>query len=306
MASTSVASEKPRGAAPKNSPSSTPSPITTWKLVSSGDGSGATKTHLPACPDPRSIFFINFCNIRGLHSNFHFVEHHLSSSRPHLLFLTETQMFERSDSKPYFVSSYSLYPQFSAKGGCCAYVRNDVVCSRVSNLESSELSTLWLKLSCNSTTKFICSVYLSPNSTDYPKFFDYLNSKIEHILSSSPFSEIIILCDFNVHHRQWLSSSSHDPAGEFAFQFSIQNNLEQLVHFPTHIPDRLGDEPNILDLFLTSYPSPYAIKLFPPLGSSDHLLISVSSSISSGLPQERPPPLGKRRLWYFGAANWSD
>src|SRR6201990_1813685 len=217
MTSIKVASEKPRGAAYKYSPSSTPSPNTTWELVASGDGVGATKTQLLACPDARSIFFINFCNIRGLHSNFHFVEHHLSSFRPHLLFLTETQMFERSDSKPYSVSYYCLYPQFSAKGGCCTYVRKDVACSRVSNLESSEFSTLWLKLSCNSTTKFICSVYLSPNSTDYPKFFDYLNSKIEHILSSSPFSEIIILGDFNVHHRQWLSSSSQDPAGELAF-----------------------------------------------------------------------------------------
>src|ERR1700755_1792860 len=88
--------------------------------------------------------------------------------------LTETQMFERSDSKPYSVSSYCLYPQFSAKGSCCSYVRNDVVCSRVSNLESYEFSTLWLRQSCYSTTKFICSVYLSPYSTDYPKFFDYL------------------------------------------------------------------------------------------------------------------------------------
>ena len=185
-------------------------------------------------------------------------------------------------------------------------MRNDLVCSRVSNLEFSEFSTLWLRLSCHSTTKFICSVYLSPNSTDYPKFFDYLNSKIEHILSSSPFSEIIILGDFNVHHRQWLSSSSHDTAGERAFHFAIQNDLEQLVQLTTRIPDRLGDEPNILDLFLTSNPSPYTVKLFPPLCSSDHLLISVSCSVSSSLPQERPPPSARRRLWHFGAANWSD
>src|ERR1700755_962386 len=204
-------------------------------------------------------------------------------------------MFERSDSKPYSVSSYCHYPQFSAKGGCCAYVRNDVVCSRVSNLESFEFSTLWLRLSCHSTTKFICSVYLSPNSTDYAKFFDYLNCKIEHILSS-PFSEITVLGDFNVHHRHWLSSSSHNPAGELAFNFSIQNSLEQLVQLPTRIPDRLGDEPNILDLFLTSYPSPYTAKLYPPLGSSDHLLISVSCSVSSSLPQELNSPSARRRF----------
>src|ERR1700755_3139959 len=80
----------------------------------------------------------------------------------------------------------------------------------------------------------------------------------------------------------------HEPAGQLAYNFSIQNNLEQLVQPPTRIPDRLGDEPNMLDLFLTSYPSPYTIKLFPPLGSSDHLLISVSYFVSSSLSQERP------------------
>src|ERR1700755_997064 len=137
--------------------------------MASGDGVDATKTSMTTCPGARSSFFINFCNIRGLFTNFHFVEHHLSSSRPHPLFLTENEVSECSDNKPNSVSSYCLYPQFSAKGGCCAYVRNDVVCSRVSNLESSEFSTLWLRLSCHSTTKFICSVHLSSNSTDYSK-----------------------------------------------------------------------------------------------------------------------------------------
>ena len=144
MAKLKSASENPRGADSKYSPSSTPSPITTWELVASGDGVGATMTSMPACPGALSSFFINFCNICSLHSNFYFVKHHFSSSRPHLLFLTETQMFERSDSKPYSVSSYCLYPQFSAKAGCFAYVRNDVACSRVSNLESSEFSTYGL------------------------------------------------------------------------------------------------------------------------------------------------------------------
>ena len=72
------------------------------------------------------------------------------------------------------------------------------------------------------------------------------------------------------------------------------------------ITDRLGDEPNILDLFLTSNSSPYTVKLFPPLGSSDHILISVSSSISSSLLQERPPSIERKRLWHFVAAIWSD
>ncbi|MPC39551.1 hypothetical protein E2C01_033091 [Portunus trituberculatus] len=56
------------------------------------------------------------------------------------------------------------------------------VASRAHALESSEFSTLdsivTLKLN-------LCAVYLYPNSSDYSKFFDYLSSKVEHILSST-------------------------------------------------------------------------------------------------------------------------
>ncbi|MPC44785.1 hypothetical protein E2C01_038465 [Portunus trituberculatus] len=40
------------------------------------------------------FFFINFWNIRGLRSNFQSVEQHLSSIKPYLFFLTETQLSE--------------------------------------------------------------------------------------------------------------------------------------------------------------------------------------------------------------------
>ena len=229
------------------------------------------------------------------------MEHHLSSSKPHLLFLTETQLSEATDSKPFSVPSYFLYPRFKAKGGCCVYVRNDLSCSRVPELDSPEFSTLWLRLSCHSLTKYICAVYLSPNSTDYVKFFDYLTLQMEHILSISPFAEISILGDFNVHHHLWLSSPFTDQPGEQAYVFSVLNDLEQLVQHPTRIPDRLGDSPNILDLFLTTNPTAYSVKLFSPLGSSDHNLISSTCPIAPVRPVDPPK---KRRLWHFREANW--
>ena len=250
-----------------------------------------------------NLFYLNFCNIRGLNSNFPSVEHHLSSSKPHLLFLTETQLSVGTDSKPFSVPSYFLYPQFQFKAGCCVYVRNDITCSRAPGLESPEFSTIWLKLYSNSTTKFICAVYLSPNSSDYEKFFTYLTSKVEHILTHFPFAEISILGDFNVHHQLWLSSTFTDTPGEQAFNFAILHDLEQLVKHPTRIPDRLGDTPNILDLFLTSNPSSYSVKLFSPLGSSDHNLISVSCSFSP-VPSQDPPK--QRCFWHFNSAGWDD
>ena len=288
MASFNSASESPSGEGTRNVPSPDPTP-----------GDGPTR-----CPDNSSnSFSIHFCNIRGLRSNFHSVEHHLSSSKPHLLFLTETQVSVATDSTLYSVPSYFLYPKFHSKAGCCVYVRNDITCSRAHQLDSSEFSTIWLKVNCHSLTKYFCAVYLSPNSTNYTRFFDYLNSTVEHILTHSPFSEISILGDFNVHHQLWLSSSFTDQPGEQTYNFALINDLEQLVQHPTRIPDRLGDRPNILDLFLTSNPSAYSVHLYSPLGSSDHNLISVSCPVAPVQPQDPPK---RRCFWHFSSARWDD
>lgn len=55
--------------------------------------------------------------------------------------------------------------------------------------------------------------------------------------------------------------------GEQAYTFALLTDLVQLVQHPTRIPDHLGDTPNLLDLFLTSAPSAYCVKLFSPLVS---------------------------------------
>ncbi|MPC13805.1 hypothetical protein E2C01_006552 [Portunus trituberculatus] len=62
-----------------------------------------------------NFFYINFCNIHGLRSNFQCVEHHLSSTKPHLRFLTETELSQAT------VTSYFLYSHFRSKAGCCVY-----------------------------------------------------------------------------------------------------------------------------------------------------------------------------------------
>ena len=75
------------------------------------------------------------------------------------------------------------------------------------------------------------------------------------------------------------------------------------MQLPTRIPDCLGDTPNIFYLFLTSNPSAYSVRLFSPLGSSNHNLISVTCSIA--LVQSQDPP--KRRcFWHFNSAKWED
>ncbi|MPC46862.1 hypothetical protein E2C01_040592 [Portunus trituberculatus] len=109
MATPNPASESPSGEKTRNVP----------RLDSSLD-----KNH--KCLDTSlNFFYINFCNFRSLRSNFQTVEHHLSSTKPHLLFLTETKLSEATDSSLFSVPSYLLYSHFCSKAGCCVYVHND-------------------------------------------------------------------------------------------------------------------------------------------------------------------------------------
>ncbi|MPC33803.1 hypothetical protein E2C01_027167 [Portunus trituberculatus] len=110
--------------------------------------------------------------------------------------------------------------------------------------------------------------------------------------------EISIIEDFNVHHQLWFSSPLTDDPGDLTFNSAILHDLQQQLLHPTRIPDRLGDTPNILDLFLTSNPSAYAVTLTSPLGSSGHNLISVSCPISPIPPQDSPK---RRYLWRFAS-----
>ncbi|MPC80647.1 hypothetical protein E2C01_075233 [Portunus trituberculatus] len=100
-----------------------------------------------------------------------------------------------------------------------------------------------------------------------------------------------------------LLPSSPDHPGALAFDFAIFHDLEQLKQHPTRIPDRLRDTPNFLDLFLTSNPSPYAVALSSPLGSSDHNLIFVFCPVFPIPPQDPPK---RRCLWRFASASLGD
>ncbi|MPC56606.1 hypothetical protein E2C01_050570 [Portunus trituberculatus] len=76
MATPSPASESPSGEETRNVPRSN---------SSLDDNPKYFDTSL-------NFFYINFCNIHGLRSNFQYVEHHLSSTKPHLLFHTKVHL----------------------------------------------------------------------------------------------------------------------------------------------------------------------------------------------------------------------
>ena len=66
-----------------------------------------------------------------------------------------------------------------------------------------------------------------------------------------------------------------DPPGELCYNFSISNDLTPMANFPTRIPDCDSHSPAFLNLFLSSDASTCSTMAFPPLGSSDYVVVSV-------------------------------
>ena len=92
---------------------------------------------------------------------------------------------------------------------------------------------------------------------------------------NQPISIIVfVFGDFSVHHKDWLTySGGTDRSGELCYNFSISNDLTQMVNFPTRIPDCDSHSPALLDLFISSDASICSTMVFPPLGNSDHVFI---------------------------------
>ena len=88
---------------------------------------------------------------------------------------------------------------------------------------------------------------------------------------------MFVFGDFNIHHKDCLTySGGTDRHGELCYSFSISTDLTQMVNVPTQIPDCDSYSPALLDLFIFSDASICSTMALPPLGNSDHVVISVS------------------------------
>ena len=68
----------------------------------------------------------------------------------------------------------------------------------------------------------------------------------------------------------------------------ISNYLTQMVNFPTWILDCDSHSPALLDLFISFDASISSEMAFPPLGNSDHVVVSVSINFPTNLKRDAP------------------
>ena len=115
---------------------------------------------------------------------------------------------------------------------------------------------------------------------------------------------MFVVGDFNVHHKKdWLTySGGTDRPGELCYNFSISNNLTQMINFPTRIPDCDSRSLALLDLFISSNTSICSTMGFPPLGNSDHVVVSVFIDFPSN--SQRNAPIHRIAYDYYHA-DWN-
>ena len=170
--------------------------------------------------------------------------------------------------------------------GLAVYVKEGPPFARdVSLEENSADSYLCFPLALLHSVSYFFFFYRSPSSA-LCMVFDSISSNIDEVLPINPSANVFVFGDFNVRHKDWLTySGGTDQPGELCYNFSISNDLTQMINFPTRIPDCDSHSPALLNLLLSLDASICSTMAFPPLGNSDHV-VSVFIDFPTNLQQD--------------------
>ena len=128
------------------------------------------------------------------------------------------------------------------------HIKEGLHFARDLSLENSPGSYLCFRLALLHSVFYFFFLYQSP-SLSLCTVFDSIASNINEVLTGNPSANVFVFGDFNIHHKDWLIySGGTDPAGELCYNFSISNDLTQLVNFSTWIPDYDSHSPALLNL----------------------------------------------------------
>ena len=247
---------------------------------------------------------LSFTNIRDLRSNFVDCESFLESNSPDILALCETNLDDSIDSGNFSVRGYLPVIRKDSSThihGLAVYVKEGLPFARDLSLENSADSYLCFRLALLHSVSYFFFLYRSPSSS-LCTVFDSISSNIDEVLSINPSANVFVFGGFNVHHKDWLTYfGGTDRPGELCYNFSISNDLTQIVNFPTRIPDYDSHSPALLELFLSSDASICSTMAFPPLGNSDHVVVSVSIDFPINSKQDTP---FHRMAYDYSRADW--
>ena len=101
------------------------------------------------------------------------------------------------------------------------------------SLENSADSYLCFRLVILHSACYLFFLYRSPSSS-LCIAFDSISSNIDEVLFINPSANFFVFGDLTIYHKDWLTYfGGTDTPGELCHNFSISNDLTQMVNFPT-------------------------------------------------------------------------
>ena len=176
---------------------------------------------------------LSFTNTPGLLSDFVDCESFLESNSTVILVLCKTNLDNSIDSGNFSVRGYlPLIRKDSSTDmhGLTVYVKEGLPFARDLSLE--KLCRFLLMFSIGFTLLNVLLLFpLSITFFIFVHGFDSISCNIDEVLSINP-SAAFVFGDFNVHHKDWLNySGGTDRLGELCYNFSISNDITQMVTF---------------------------------------------------------------------------
>ena len=176
--------------------------------------------------------------------------------------------------------------------GLAIYAKEGLPFVRDVSLENSADSYLCFWQALLHSVSYFFFLYRSPLSITF----------IDEILSMNPSANLFVFGDCNIHHKAWLTySGGTDKCVKLCYNFSISDDLTQMVNFPIWIPDCDSYSHALLDFFLSSDTSICSTMAFPPLANSDHVVVSVSIDFPSNSQRDAP---FHRIAYDYSRADW--
>jgi len=155
-------------------------------------------------------------------------------------------------------------------GGVFISIKRNIHCTQID--DNSNIEIIYVHVRINNSRDFIVgSFYCHPHSSN--TILDDLQSSIPMIKHKHPHTQIVLGVDFNCPGIDWENNTLTDSYVSCEFReklidFSHNNQLSQLVTFPTRVQ-------NTLDLCFTTHPN-IVTSCEPLPGLSDHDAVLVS------------------------------
>ena len=207
-----------------------------------------------------------------------------NTTDPHVIMVTETWF---SDISVSYLPNYTTYrrDRKTHGGGVAIFVRNDLISTENTQIQSTHSEQLWINISLSNETIIVGCIYRPPSSPSDPDLDFEINKNFIHasrLVTNKSFGGIVIGGDFNFPEINWDADNcaivrrNYDcPATKFIETF-YESSFTQHINFPTFIKAD-GSSFNILDYVITDTPERIsALSTRPPLGTANqgHIIIT--------------------------------